>query len=164
MELTHARGVARPMLYVTKRCSLDMTEIGKEMTAAFATLGQFLAATQVRPLGPPLTVYHDWTDKQTMIDVGFPVAEADLAKANGTVLAGRTPEGDAIKTVHHGAYVKLADTYAALEDEMRKADITMGTRSWEVYLSDPETTPQDDLVTEIYMQVSAADATKLAAA
>lgn len=158
MNLTRGELTAQPMIYVTTRSS--MQDIQKVMATSFQTLGKFLGSAQVVPLGPPLAIYHDWTDDQTAIDVAFPVSEADAAKAKGEVLAGRTPSGFALKAIHRGSYDKFADTYAAIQAEMQRAGVAPSTRMWEVYLGEPGVTPETDLVTEIYMQVSAEDAAR----
>jgi len=95
--------------------------------------------------------------------VGFPVSAADAAKATGNILAGSTPGGYAVKAIHKGPYEGLAATYAAVEAQMASAGIAQGPVSWEVYLNEPGTTPAAELVTEIYMQISAEDAAKLPA-
>lgn len=145
----------RPMLYVTRAASMDPSAIAATMAEAFAAIGGFLGAHHVRPAGPPLAVYRDW-DPATgwmAIDVGFPVAARDTTKAAGAVHAGQTPAGKALKAIHRGAYAGLADTYAKLEAHMRKAGLPLPASAWEVYVSDPDTTPQADLLTEVYMPV-----------
>lgn len=158
MKITSMNLSAQPMLYVTQ--TVSMAEIPAVMNTAFAKLGQFLQTSGVKPAGPPLAVYHDWSGDQTEVDIGFPVAAADAHKANDNILAGMTPDGFALKFVHIGPYDDFRATYDALGAEMRKAGIAQTTRMWEIYISQPGVTPDAELVTEIYMQVTAADAAK----
>jgi effector-binding domain-containing protein len=146
----------RPMLYVTRSASMNPQDIAAIMADAFGAMGSFLGRSGVTPAGPPLAVYHDWDEAAgTMkIDVGFAVAPCDTTKATGDVHAGQTPSGKALKAVHHGPYPKLRDTYGALEAHMKTAGIAMPAFAWEVYLSDPDTTPAEDLLTEIYMPLA----------
>lgn len=148
----------QPMLFVAATAS--MTEIRTVMQRSFATLGQFFAKHGIKPLGPPLAIYHDWSTNQTAVDIGFPVSAPDAAKAAGTVLQGTTPSGPALKVVYTGAYDDLPSTYAALDAAMKQAHIPASARMWEVYKGDPAVTPEAELVTEIYTSVSAADAAK----
>lgn len=163
VDLTAVDVAAQPMLYVTARSSMQPDEIRQVMDTAFATLGRFLAETHIVPLGPPLAVYSNWADGQMTTDVGFPVATGDAGKAAGPVLAGTTPSGHALKAVHKGAYDGLAATYRAIEARMQAAGMAPAGKSWEIYLNEPGAVPDAELLTEIYMQVSAEDAAKLKA-
>lgn len=146
--------VAQPMVHVTRSASMDPAEIMGVMGEAYATLGRFLAQNSVTPVGAPLAVYRDWNGATMEIDVAFPVSPADAAKAGGDVLAGETPAGRALKAAHRGAYARLRDTYEAMEAELADAGLKAEGTAWEVYLNDPAQTPEDDLVTEVYMLLS----------
>ncbi len=161
MEITSVELDAQPMIYVTATTS--MAEMPAFMATAFATLGQFLGSYGVKALGPPLAIYHDWSGDKTAVDLGFPVSANDAKKAVGTVLAGMTPGGHALKVVHIGPYDDFPATYAAIGAAMTAAGIPVSTRMWEIYLGDPGVTPATELVTEIYAQVSVEDAAKFPA-
>lgn len=161
MHITGTELTAQPMLYVTATAA--MAEIPAVMGASFATLGQFFGTSGIVPVGPPLAVYHDWSADKTAVDVGFPVSAADAEKAAGTILGGTTPSGPALKTAHMGPYDDFPATYAAIGAALKAAGIPDSTRMWEVYINEPGTTPDSELVTEIYMTVSASDAAKFPA-
>jgi effector-binding domain-containing protein len=155
--------VAQPMIYVTTRSSMLPREIGAVMERSFAILGRFMVEVGVVPLAPPLAVYRDWQGQKITIDVGFPVTPEDASKAKGEVLSGKTPAGPAIKTVHRGSYDKLKDTYVQLEKAMQAEGYRGRDMSWEVYYGEPGKTPEQDLVTEIYMQLAEAEAARATA-
>lgn len=143
----------RPMLYVSRSATMEPKDIAAAMEDAFGAIGTFLGTSGVRPAGPPVAVYRDWDEAtgRMTIDLGFPVASCDAAKAKGDVHAGQTPSGKALKAVHHGAYPKLNESWGALEAHMKKLGLPIPAIAWEVYLSDPDTTAEDDLLTELYM-------------
>lgn len=143
----------QPMIYVRHSVTMDSDEIGRKMGEAFQALGAFLAKEGVAPAGPPLAVYHDYSDSGMTMDVGFPVAAAALGKAAGDIKAGQTPSGKAMKFIHRGPYDKLRDTYGEIEAHFKAEGIPMAPLAWEVYLNDPDSTPEADLITEIFMQV-----------
>ena len=143
--------VAQPMIYVSSRSSMQPDEIRRTMEKSFALLGRFLQEQTVMPLAPPLAVYRDWDGRMVTIDVGFPVSETDASKAKGEIKAGRTPAGPAIKTVHRGSYAGLRTTYALLDEAMKAKGFRPAKVSWEIYFGEPGKTPDEDLITEIYM-------------
>lgn len=144
---------AQPMIYVRYTVGMDSADIGRKMGEAFQTLGQFIGQNAIAPAGPPLAVYHDYTDTGMTMDVGFPVAAAALGKAAGAVKAGATPSGKARKYLHKGPYDTLRDTYGEIQKQFEAEGTPMSPVCWEVYLSDPDSTPEADLVTEIFMKV-----------
>lgn len=153
MQIETLETTAHPMIYVTRQSSMDPDEIGKALGEAFAVLGAFLGESGVRPVSPPISVYRDWQDGKMSIDVGMPVAAADTAKVTGEVKAGETPACRAIRAVHKGPYERLRDTYGELETEMSKAGMKQPDFAWEVYITDPDSTAADELLTEIYMPI-----------
>ena len=144
---------AQPWVYLSYQTPMDSERIGQIMGDAFGKLGQFIGEKQVEVAGPALSVYRDYTENGMTVDIGFPVAAAALAKATGDIKAGQTPSGKAIKVVHKGSYQRLRDTYGEIEEHFKTKGIPMSAMSWEVYVNDPNSTPEDDLVTEIFMKV-----------
>lgn len=145
----------RPMLYVTRSVSMNVPEMVRTMSEAFAAVHAFIHDKGISPAGPPLSVYSDWDESTGRMkgDIGFPVTPSDAAKADGEVLAGNTPSGQALKAVHVGPYSHLPDAYSAVMTHMKEKGILPSPVSWEVYANDPATTPPDRLITEIYMKV-----------
>jgi effector-binding domain-containing protein len=143
---------SQPMIYVRRKSAMAPEAIGKAMAEAFDALGAFVGKNNVAVAGPPLAIYHDYSDAGVTMDVGFPVADAGV-KAAGEIKTGETPGGKALKAVHRGPYDNLRATYDTLGKEMQKSGIPMPAYSWEVYLNEPGTTPDADLVTEIFMPV-----------
>jgi effector-binding domain-containing protein len=153
MKIETITAESRPMLYVTRPAAMEPKDIAKVMGEAFGAMGAFLGKSGVKPVGPPLAVYHDWDagSGKMKVDLGFPVAATDTPKATGEIHAGKTPSGKALKTVHRGPYPKLQETYSELEGHLLRAGIPMPSTAWEVYVSDPDKTLPDELLTEVYM-------------
>lgn len=155
MNIETVAAKAAPMVFVTRTVGMDATEIGAVMGEAFNAIGAFVGKTGIAPAGPPLAVYRDWDEKsgKMKVDVGIPVAPGDAGRIEGEVAAGETPSGSALKAIHVGPYDTLTSTYDVLMAHMKEKGIPLSSVSWEVYANDPETTPPDKLVTEIYMKV-----------
>ena len=154
MTVDRANAVAHPMIYVTDRASMDPGDISQKVGKAFDVLGGFMAQNHVTATGAPLAIYRDWDGKTMAVDVGFPVNAVDLGKATGAVLAGKSPEGPVVRTVHHGSYATLRDTYGKVEADLNEAGLKPSGLSWEVYLKGPGMAAEEDYVTEIYMQLA----------
>lgn len=142
---------AQPMVYIERKCPTDPGSIASVMDEGFTTLGSLIEQAQIRPAGPPLALYSDMVGTQMTVRIGFPVSPGDEVKASGELVAGHTPHGRTLKALHHGPYARLPETYAILEKHFADAHAGLPTLTWERYVSDPDTTAPDELVTEIYM-------------
>ncbi|MHC5083957.1 MAG: AraC family transcriptional regulator, partial [Planctomycetota bacterium] len=58
-------------------------------------------------------------------------------------------------TTHHGSYTKLSETYAALCGQWAPANgyEIRSLPSMEIYLNSPEDTPEDELLTDVYIPI-----------
>ena len=74
----------QPMIYVRRTSSMAPDDIGKAMGDAFGMLGKFIGENNIAVAGPALSVYHDYSDKGVVMDIGFPVAA-------GVEAGGRDP-------------------------------------------------------------------------
>lgn len=156
MNIETITAEAVPMVYVTRSVGMNATEITAVMDEAFVVIGGFIGKTGIVPAGDPLAVFRDWDESsgRLKVDVGFPVAPGDTGRIEGEIAAGETPSGKALKAVHVGPYDTLSNTYGVLMAHMKEKGIPMAPVSWEVYANDPEDTPPDKLITEIYMQIA----------
>jgi effector-binding domain-containing protein len=152
MQTETVQTKSQPMIFVRRKSTMAPEAISKAMAEAFGALGAFIGQNHVAVAGPPLTIYRDYTEAGMTMDVGFPVGDASV-KAAGEIQVGETPSGKALKAVHRGPYDRLHETYDALGKEMQETGIPTPTYSWEVYLNEPGTTADADLVTEIFMPV-----------
>ncbi len=138
-------------LYVLRRSSMKPEDISKAMGEAFWEVWNFMQARSIPPAGAALSVYYDYSEDEMEFRTGFFVAPGDAAKAEGAILADKTPPTRAVHAVHTGAYSGLQQTYGRIMGEMKFAGLRYGKPTWEVYLDDPDTTPEKDLRTEIFI-------------
>ena len=146
---------SQPILYVHRSSATDPQSIGACMGEAFGTLMGFLGENGIDIAGAPMSIYHGFDADKATFDVALPVTEADTARAEGhaDIKGGATHAGQALKAVHVGPYNKLADTYNGIMAHMQKEGLEPVGPCWEVYMNDPDTTPEDKLVTEIYFPI-----------
>ncbi|HEY8594141.1 MAG TPA: GyrI-like domain-containing protein [Devosiaceae bacterium] len=153
-EITLETVDSRPILAVTRKTSMAGSEIAAAMQADFETLGKFMAANAIHPIGPPVAIYTDMEGGQVTYELGFPVGPEDLRKAQDPVHTLHTPAGKVLKTTHIGSYAQLEKTYDMIEQRIVRDGLRHDGPMWEVYVNDPDTSAESDLLTEIFCRVA----------
>jgi effector-binding domain-containing protein len=83
------------------------------------------------------------------VEAAIPVIPKDV-EPSGSVVAGSSPAGRALRVIHHGSYDGMAQTYEKVAAWMAAHGLSEGPVSWEQYISDPGETPAEALITHIY--------------
>jgi effector-binding domain-containing protein len=87
-------------------------------------------------------------DETTRVFAGITITpDAEVAEP---LKRGTLPGGTYMMVQHRGDYKQLGDTYTAVYTWAAENGITFGTPSFEHYVTDPESTPMEDWLTEIY--------------
>ncbi len=144
---------------VKGECGMDPASMGPAISRAFETLGQYLGAQAVAPAGPPRTIYTDSDGDRMTFIVAMPIAAAPSEPAAGDgTFVGEIGGGKVYRFTHRGSYAALAGTYGEITAFLKakglmpsEADWARFMPMWEEYLNDPETTPEGDLLTYIYL-------------
>jgi len=146
-------------LKLDAQCGNDPQQIAQAMGQAFGTLGEFAQQYRVQFAGPPRAIYTGYGPEGTRFTVVMPIsAEVSRDLAEGPVTVGEVPGGKALRFTHRGPYPNLMQTYERITAWMKTegmlvtdADWAKYMPMWEEYLNDPESTPQEDLITHIYV-------------
>lgn len=97
------------------------------------------------------TVYNDMNIKTQHCEYTafVPVAESDAT--------GNIPACRALKVVHTGSYQHLGNAWATINTYQRHNKFKQNKKvaPFEFYINNPDNTPAEDLITEIYMPVNA---------
>lgn len=144
----------RDYLYVTRTTPMAPDEIGRAMGEAFATVMGFMQERGIAPAGPALSVYYSYDPDEVTFRAGFFVTPADARKADGEVSAGKTPAVRVLSLTHVGPYSALRGTYDAMMAHLEAEGLKLGAPTWEVYVDDPDTTPESELRTEIFVALA----------
>lgn len=117
---------------------------------AFKKLNAFLDKQGVKPSGNPMIVYTSTDDNGFVFQAEIPV-DHDLKGLDKDMSMGKSPDGKALKFVHHGSYDNMDNTYEAitnyLDDKKQEAkDLFI-----EEYVTDPLKTEEDKLVINVYV-------------
>lgn len=102
---------------------------------------------EVRCVGPPFAYYHSWSDDETDMAVGFPIAGEGVTK--GRIRPFQLPAVQAATAVHVGPYDKLMESYNVLLEWMKANGKRPAGYMWEEYLNSPDDVPPEKLMTRL---------------
>jgi effector-binding domain-containing protein len=121
------------------------------IVAAFKSVYGAMDKLGVKPNGAPMTIYTATDDMGFQFQAAVPVAQAPASPPQDNVKVGKSPVGAALKFVHRGSYDEMDTTYEAIAHHLDDKKLEAKDLFVEQYMKDPVTTPEDDLVIEIYV-------------
>jgi len=141
--------------YTTGDSSREPADIAAALGAAYGRVAVFIAANGLQIGGQPIAISNYWDDRGYGFDAGLPVSGTPTRGAGpgSAVRMGETYGGRVVRAVHVGSYTGLEGTYHKVEAFMIAHKLESNGRSWEVFVSDPGNTAENELVTEIYQPV-----------
>jgi effector-binding domain-containing protein len=107
----------------------------------------------LKAAGPPMTIYTSTDDTGFEFQAGVPVAEEPKGPLEGGLAVGKSPEGRALKFLHRGSYDAMDSTYEAITNYLDEKRLEARDLFVEFYVTDPLTTPEDNLVIEVYVPI-----------
>ena len=131
------------ILFIENDGNQDPAVIAHEIMA-------FITDNELDMSGQPMTITRSGNEDGYGFDVAIPVRMKEGLELNGAVKAGKSPQGRAVRVIHHGPYDQMIPTYEKLTAYMAAHGLREGPVSWEQYISDPGETDSQDLVTHIY--------------
>ncbi|MEM8588055.1 MAG: GyrI-like domain-containing protein [Pseudomonadota bacterium] len=141
-------------IYIERTCSMDPQVVGKTMGEAFGAVVSFATEHGIALDSQPISVYHTYNPETLTFRAGFFIKPEDAAKASGEVRADKTPTGQVLFLTHVGPYSELRTTYGEAMAYIEQNGLKIGAPTWEVYVDDPTTTPEQELRTEIFMALA----------
>jgi len=129
-------------LVVSKWFAVTLADIGGVMGAAFGEVYGHLAARGAAPDGPPFVIYHGMpaSGEPFDIEVCAPVARPVEPPAGWQLQ--ELPAGTFATLLHVGPYDTVGEAYAAIMAWPAEHGYTIVGPPREVYLSGPETPPE----------------------
>ena len=130
-----------------------------QISEAFGKLYSWMGQKGLMPAGPPLGLYFNVPgqvpDEELLWELRSPIA-GDVA------ISGPDEQGRGVKrleaiqvaaTMHQGPFEEVGRTYGALAGWIMENGYEINAPTEEVYLSDPNETPPEQLVTEVRFPV-----------
>lgn len=141
-------------VYADCQCAMDPDAISQTIGKAFEDVMGFIKSHGLALTGPALSVYYTFDPETVTFRAGFFVSAEDAKKAQGEIKAGLTPAGRVVNFVHTGPYTTLGESYQAMMGWMQQQGLELGAPTWEVYIDDPDSVPQDKLRTDIFVALA----------
>ena len=121
------------------------------ITKSLKTVNGAMAKLGLKANGAPMTIYTATDDTGFQFQAAVPVAQAPAMPAGSEVVVGKSPAGKALKFVHRGSYDAMDTTYEAITNYLDEKQLEAKDLFVEQYMKDPITTPEDELVIEVYV-------------
>lgn len=155
LEVERVTVSAMPIAYVAGRSSTDSLAIGKAYAAAYTRIGAAMSAARLETAGPVLVIGRKWDAAAGVyeFDAAVPVRGSAGSLPPGEVKLGRTYAGEALKAIHKGPYSGLSAHFDQLVAFKATAGYLDNGNPWDVFVSDPVTTPEAELITETYLPI-----------
>ena len=152
LELEQTTVEAKTIVAMESRSANSDQAMAQALGAAYGQIQAFMQGAELQPSGAPIAVTLSRDADSWLFRAGVPISgPAPKDAIDGPVQFGTSPGGEVLKVTHTGSYASLPVTYAAID-----AWLTLNKREgsgvvWEAYVSDPATTPEDQLITKIYV-------------
>jgi 4,4'-diaponeurosporenoate glycosyltransferase len=125
---------------IVRRVRAKPTELESQLRSAIVAMMAEATIGRLDVAGPPFVRYHArgaiWD-----VEAGLPVAKAPPARDGAATQPGTLPAGEAATLVHVGPYPQLPAAHEALARWATANRRTAAGPGWEVYLTNPITTP-----------------------
>src|ERR1043165_2714738 len=123
------------------------------LVEAFKNVYGALQKQGLKAAGPPMTIYTATDDTGFEYQAGVPVSEEPKGPLEGGLAVGKWPQGKALKFIPRGSYDAMDSTYEAITNFLDERRLEARDLFVEFYVTDPLTTPEDNLVIEVYVPI-----------
>ena len=96
-----------------------------------------------------MTIFTSTDDTGFSYQAAVPIAEAPKSPPRGDISVGKSPEGRALKFVHHGSYDELDNTYEAITNYLDEKRLEAQDMFIEQYETDPVTSDGKKLTVDV---------------
>ena len=155
LDVTKVDVQAKTVAYMEATSSKDEKEIATVIGAAYGKVGAYMKANGLAIAGAPMTINNRWDDTGYGFDAAIPVDKmpAKEAPADSPVKVKTTYAGPALKVVLKGPYSGMPAAYEQLTAYMKVRGYEAAGAPWDEYVSDPGTTPEAELTTNIVQPI-----------
>jgi effector-binding domain-containing protein len=117
----------------------------------------YLDKEGIKPDGLPMTIFTATDDAGFDYEAAIPIAAVPKNPPRGDLAVGTSPEGHALKFVHHGSYDDLDNFYEAVTNYLDDKRLVARDMFIEEYVTDPTTADPNKLVVNVYVLIKSSD-------
>jgi effector-binding domain-containing protein len=121
------------------------------ITGAFKKLKAYTDKEGVKTEGLPMIVFTSTDDTGFQYQAVIPITEAPKNAPHGDIALGQSPDGRALKFIHHGSYDDLDNTYEAITNYLDEKRLEAKDMFVEEYVTDPLTADSKKLTVNVYV-------------
>jgi effector-binding domain-containing protein len=140
---------AKPIVYLKGTGTWD--NAFQTITASFKKLQAYTDKEGLKPDGLQMTIFTSTDDAGFQFQAAVPIAEAPKNPPRGDIALGQSPEGHALKFIHHGTYDDLDNTYEAITNYLDDKRLEAKDMFIEEYVTDPVTADPKKLTVNVYV-------------
>ena len=140
---------AQPVISIRVHTPVD--RLPQVIGEAYDALMRFAAEQGEELTGPPYAAYHNMDMENLDVEMGFPVSRE--LPGTGQIQSNVIPAGNYAVCLHTGPYREAEQAYAELTEWVIKNNYEPTGIVYEIYLNDPNETPEDQLQEQILYQL-----------
>jgi effector-binding domain-containing protein len=140
---------AKPIVYVKGSGTWD--NAFETISGAFRKLRTYTDKEGLKSDGLPMTIFTATDDTGFQYQAAVPIVEPPKNPPHGDIAVGQSPEGHALKFVHHGSYDDLDNTYEAITNYLDEKRLEAKDLFIEEYVTDPVTADPKKLTINVYV-------------
>jgi effector-binding domain-containing protein len=142
---------AKPIVYLKGNGTWDNAY--DTITVSLKKLKTYLDKEGLKADGQPMTIFTSTDDSGFQFQAAIPVAQPPAIPPHGDIAVGTSPEGHALKFVHHGSYDGLDNTYEAITNFLDEKRLEAKDMFIEQYVTDPLSTNENHLVVNVFVLI-----------
>jgi effector-binding domain-containing protein/uncharacterized protein YndB with AHSA1/START domain len=129
--------------------------ISEAMGKAYFEILSFIDAHGLAEAGAPLSIVRGFEGSELRFDAAIPVrgVTEETPGDGAAVKLGSTYSGPAIRVRHVGSYRQLGTTHRKIAAYFAALGLERNGDAWEIYVNDPTTVSEAELLTDIYYPV-----------
>jgi effector-binding domain-containing protein len=142
---------AKPMVYLKGTGTWD--NAFETITSSLKKLKTYIDKEGLKSDGLPIMIFTATDDSGFQFEAAIPIVEPPKNPPHGEIAVGASPEGHALKFVHHGSYDALDNTYEAITNYLDDKRLEAKDMFIEQYVTDPLSTSPDNLVVNVFVMI-----------
>jgi effector-binding domain-containing protein len=144
------------IVYTATGSTWDPAAIGEAYAEAYRQIVSFLAANKLESSGSPLAVTTSSNEEGWQFDAGIAIDEMPAIEIDpaSPIQIRQTRGAMAVRGVSVGSYADLSADWDKVRAWIAAHGYEEAGLPWEEYVSDPEDTPEEELITHLYLPVS----------